>query len=53
MISISDDFVSETPKVRKNGNSFIVGLSKDNCKLLGITEKSKIQIYYRKIGDIE
>ena len=52
MISISDDFVAETPKVRKSGNSFVVGLSKNTCEMLGITENSKLQIYFKKIGDM-
>ncbi len=51
MVTISDDFVSETAKVRMNGSSFIVGFNKDTCRHLGIGKGTRIQIYYKKIGD--
>ena len=52
MIRIEGDFISTTPKVRKSGGSLIIGLDKGDCELLGITSNSKIQIFFRKVGDI-
>ena len=50
MIKIEGDFISLTAKVRTNGDSFIVGLSKSNCEAAEIEKGSMIQIFLRKIN---
>ncbi len=49
MITISDDFVGETPSVRNNGTSLIIGLDKSTCRFLKIKAKDKLQIYYKRL----
>ena len=52
MITLNDGYVTDTVKVRKSGNSIIVGIDKDKCDLLEIKEGSMVEIYFRKKGDI-
>ncbi len=52
MIKIEGDFISLTAKVRTNGSSFIVGLSKSDCEYGGIEKGSMIQIFLRKMDSI-
>lgn len=49
MIKIEGDFISLTAKVRTNGDSLIVGLKKDECKVGGIEKGSILQIFLRKL----
>ena len=42
-----------TAKVRTNGDSFIVGLKKDDCEVADITKGSMIQMFIRKVGDVK
>ncbi len=49
MIKIEGDFISLTSKVRTNGSSFIVGLSKSDCECGGIEKGSMVQIFLRKM----
>lgn len=51
MIKIEGDFISLTAKVRTNGTSFIVGLSKSECECGGIEKGSVVQIFLRKMSN--
>ncbi len=53
MIKIEGEFLTITAKVRTNGDSFIVGLKKDDCKVAGIDKGSMIQMFIRKIKGVE
>ena len=53
MIKIEGDFISITTRVRTNGPSFIVGLPKLDCKFGGIEKGTMVQIFMRKMSDVE
>ena len=53
MVSLTEDFVSMTGKVRQNGNSFIIGFTLDQAKLLELKKGTMLQIYVKPIGFVE
>ena len=52
MIKIEGEFFTLTSKVRTNGKSFIVGLTKDECKISGIEKGTMVQIFMRKYEEV-
>lgn len=52
MIKIEGEFLTLTSKVRTNGKSFIVGLTKDECKVAGIEKGTVVQIFMRKYEEV-
>ena len=53
MIKIEGDFLTITAKVRTNGDSFIVGLKKDDCEVASIEKGSMLQMFVRKVGEVK
>lgn len=51
MVNISDDFVSGTGKVRKTGNSLVIGLNRSGTEAADVRDGSIVQIYFKKIKD--
>ncbi len=53
MIQLSEDFISETQKVRTSGNSLIITLKNDNCILKDAKAGTMVQVYWKPIGFVE
>lgn len=53
MIKIEGEFISVTSRVRTNGDSFIVGLPKPDCKFANIEKGTMVQIFLRKMDDVK
>ena len=53
MVTLDESYVSVTLKVRLTGNSLVVGLTKDICKLIGIEPGTMLQLFVKKVGEVK